>query len=255
MMILSQRTFFLSLLFSFFTIVTAVFSAWAETRYVSDQLIISMREGISPGSPAVAFLVAGTPLEVLEETEDHLFVRIANGQEGWVKSKYILAQRPKSMIIKELEAKVKELESEIQTMGTQAGTGSEGSSDIREIYELKIKNLEAVLDKEKQSAAATQTELKDLKNSHKKLRDDFNRLSKQNENLTKDSGGSEALNQEIKSLKQANQALNQEIDQLKTAGQPTMLSDGIKWFLIGGGVLLLGIILGRSARKKSRYGY
>ena len=48
-----------------------------------------------------------------------------------------------------------------------------------------------------------------------KLQDDFNNLSKQNDSLSKQTDGSEALNLEIKKLQQANLALNQEIDQTK----------------------------------------
>jgi len=253
-MILCKRFFFFSLLLSTVLIISAL-PARADTRYVSDQLIISMREGRLPDDLVVAYIASGTPVEVLEEVEDHLFVRISDGKEGWVKNKFILVQRPKSMIIKELEATIEELENQIESMGSQVGTASEDTSDIKNIYELKIKNLEALLEKEKQSSMATQTELKEMKTLHKKLQDDFNKLSKQNDSLSKQTDGSEALNLEIKKLQQANQALIKEIDQTKTAGQPSMLSGGVKWFLTGGGVLLLGIILGRSVRRKNPYGY
>jgi len=255
MMNLNKRTFFLSLLLCFFLIIIAALPSWADTRYVSDQLIISVREGRSPEDTAVAYIVAGMPVEVLEEAENHLFVRIANGQEGWVKKKYILTQRPKSMIIEELKVKIQELENQIESQESPSGKASEDSSDMRNIYDLKIKNLEAVLEKEKQSSTATRSELKQMKNQHKKLQDDFNKLSKQNDSLSKQNDGSEALNLEIKRLQQANLALNQEIDQIKANGQSSMLSGGVKWFLIGGGVLLLGIILGRSVRRKNPYAY
>jgi SH3 domain protein len=255
MMSLNKRTLIFFFLFSIVLIITAALPSWADTRYVSDQLIISVREGRSPEDTAVAYIVAGMPVEVLEEVENHLFVRIANGQEGWVKKKYILVQRPKSMVIEELKVKIQELENQIESQGSPSGTASKDSSDMRKNYDLKIKNLEAVLEKEKQSSTATRAELKQMKNQHKKLRDDFNKLSKQNDSLSKPNDGSETLNLEIKRLQQANLALNQEIDQIKTNGQPSMLSGGVKWFLTGGGVLLLGIILGRSVRRKNPYSY
>ena len=98
-------------------------------------------------------------------------------------------------------------------------------------------------------------ERKAIKEQHKKLLENFNRLSKQNNSLSKQGDKSDALKMEIKTLKQANHALNNEIDQLKNAEQPSFLSDSIKWFLIGGGVLLLGIIIGKSVRGKKSYGY
>ena len=50
----------------------------------------------------------------------------------------------------------------------------------------------------------------------------------------------------MKKLQQANQTLNQEMEQMKSADQSSMLASAIKWFLAGGGVLLLGLLLGRS---------
>ena len=255
MIVLSKRNFILPFLFSVFLFVFMAQSVWADTRYVSDQMIISMRESRSPEATAVAFLVAGTPVEVLEEADDYLFVKITNGQEGWVRSKYILTQRPKAMVIKELKAEIIELDNQIKTMEAQADPSSDDASDIHQIYELKLKNLETVLDKEKQSAAATRTELKELKNRNEKLQADVNRLSKQNKSLSKEDDGSDTLKKEIVRLQQANQALNQELNQMETNGQPSTLSSGIKWFFAGGGVLLLGLLLGKSVPRKNPYGY
>jgi SH3 domain protein len=255
MMIPCKKPVFLLLLLSFALMTYAVLPAGAETRYVSDRLIISMREGQSPGSPAVAFLVAGTPVEVIEEAENHLLVKIANGQQGWVRTKYIVTQLPKSMVIKDLNAQIKELEDQIKTMESQAGADSEDATDVRKIYEFKIKNLETLLENEKQSSAAMQKELKDVKTRNKQLQTEVGKLTEQNKGLSTKSDGSATLKKEIKSLQRANQELNQQIDQMKSADQSSMLSSAVKWFLAGGGVLLLGLILGRSVPKKNPYGY
>jgi SH3 domain protein len=233
----------------------AVFPAWADTRYVTDRMVISMREERSPESPAVAYIIAETPVEVLMETEDYLFVRIPNGQEGWVRSKYIMTQRPKSMVIKDLNIKIAELENQIATMGKQEGAESDGASDARKIYEFKIKNLETLLAKEKQSSAAIQKELKDVKNRNKQLQTEVGKLSEQNKGLATKGDGSENLRNEIKRLQQTNQTLNQEIDRLASAEQDSLLPSAVKWFLAGGGVLLLGLILGRLVPRKNPYGY
>lgn len=254
-MILNKRNFHLFFIAPLFLFIFVAQTAWADTRYVSDRLIISMREGRSPQDTAVAFIVAGTPVEVLEEADEHLLVRIANGQEGWVRTKYILTQRPKPMVIKELKAKVEELEIQIETMKTQASSSPDSSADIRNIYELKLKNLESVLEKEKKTSAATRTELKEIKNRNKKLQADVNRISEQNATLSQQDTGSAALKKEIKSLRKTNQALTQEINQKETAAQPSLLPSAIKWFLTGGGVLLLGLFLGRSVPRKNPYGY
>lgn len=255
MMTSYKRPLYTALFIIALLVLTVGQSALAETRYVSDKLIISMREGRSPGSPAVAFLVAGTPVEVLEVAENHLLVKIANGQQGWVRSKYILKQRPKTMIIKELEAKIEELENQIESMEARAGTSSEGSGDIRSIYELKLKNLEAALENEKQISAAARTELKEIKSTNEKLQADLNRLSEQKAPPPEEGDGADALRKEVKRLRQTNQELSRQLDQKQSIENASMLSSAIKWFLAGSGVLLLGLILGRSVTRKNPYGY
>jgi SH3 domain protein len=255
MLISSKRSLFLILLFSIYLTGFAVLPAWADTRYVSDRLVISMREEQSPESPAVAFIIAGTPVEVLMETEEYLFVKIANGQEGWVRSKYILTQRPKSMVIEDLNAKINELEGQIEAMAAQSGSESDDSSDARKIYEFKVNNLEKQLEQEKKASAETITELKEARAKHKKLQAEVSQLSDQNKRMATQGGGSDSLKKEMKRLQQANQLLRQEMDQLHPVDQPSMLSSAIKWFLAGGGVLLLGLILGRSVPRKNPYGY
>jgi len=255
MMILSKRNFYLFFIAPLFFFIFLAQTAWADTRYVSDRLVISMREGRSPQNTAVAFLVADTPVEVLEEADDYLFVRIANGQEGWVRTKYILTQRPKPMVIKDLKVKVQEMENQIESMKTRTSPSADSAADIRNVYELKLKNLETVLENEKKASAATRTELKEIKERNKKLQVDVNRISEQNATLSQQDNGSVALKNEIEKLRKTNQALTQEINQMEPAAQPSMLPSAIKWFLTGGGVLLIGLFLGRSVPRKNPYGY
>ena len=98
-------------------------------------------------------------------------------------------------------------------------------------------------------------ELKEIKSENKKLQDDIAVMSEQNKRLSKQGDGSQSLQNEIKQLQEANQALKQEMDQMQSVGQSSMLGNAVKWFLTGGGVLLLGLFLGRSVPRKNPYGY
>ncbi|MCG6911144.1 MAG: TIGR04211 family SH3 domain-containing protein [Deltaproteobacteria bacterium] len=254
-------TFTKHLLFSFLLLfcLTAVVGvslpAWADTRYVSDRLIISVREGTAPDDPVVAYLTAGTPVEVLEEAGEHLHVRTADGKQGWVRTKFILAEQPKWMEIKNLRAEIDRLEAHIDSINSQTGQDGARSSDSDQVYELKIQTLETAMEKEKQASQATRNELDALKTRYSKLLDDFNSLSKQNAAISEKSDNASALLQEIEQLKQSNQELKKELKSIRQSGQSSMLTSNARWFLIGGGVLLLGIILGKSVRRKKSYGY
>ena len=77
--------------------------AAADTRYVSDELIITLRQGKSIQFKIIKTLKTGTPLEVLEEDESYLKVRTTDGIEGYVLRQYITSDPPKTTRLEELE--------------------------------------------------------------------------------------------------------------------------------------------------------
>ena len=54
----------------------------AETQYVSDQLVITLREGQGNEYKIIKMLKTGTPLEIIEESELYLKVRTESGNEN-----------------------------------------------------------------------------------------------------------------------------------------------------------------------------
>ena len=51
-------------------------------------------------------LVSGTPLEVVERNSNYARVRTSGGQEGWVKSAYLVDEKPAQLRVAELEAEL-----------------------------------------------------------------------------------------------------------------------------------------------------
>ncbi|MEL0082407.1 MAG: TIGR04211 family SH3 domain-containing protein, partial [Gammaproteobacteria bacterium] len=66
----------------------------AETRYVSDQLRITVRSGKSTGHAVITTLDSGDAVEVLQTDSDSGYseVRLPNGRQGWALSRYLRAQ-------------------------------------------------------------------------------------------------------------------------------------------------------------------
>ncbi len=54
----------------------------AEMWYVSDNMIITMRSGMGKDYRIIKNLKTGTPLEVIEESEEYMKVRTKDGEEG-----------------------------------------------------------------------------------------------------------------------------------------------------------------------------
>lgn len=117
-------------------------AAAAETAYVTDSLRLGLyAEPDASGSPSQN-LVSGTALEVIERTQGYARVRTAAGSEGWVKSGYLVDEKPAQLRVAELEAELATLradaergratrvnaEDELPRLGKQVATTA-GSSD------------------------------------------------------------------------------------------------------------------------------
>jgi SH3 domain protein len=81
----------------------------AETAYVTDMLRLGIHNAEDTSDRPFDNLVSGTPLEVLERAPNYARVRTPGGQEGWVKSAYIVAEKPAQARIAEAEAEIERL--------------------------------------------------------------------------------------------------------------------------------------------------
>ena len=233
--ITTVAVFFFSLLGGFISIPAAM----AEIQYVSDLLIISLKESQDPDAPVIGYLRSAAALEILDETEEMMLVRTEDGKQGWVRKKFIVKDKPKALIIGELEEKIAGLESDINTL--QQGSPEEGFQKVTDGYKQEIASLKTALEDESKNRLALENELKQINDAHQQL------LNKSRSN--------QGIDKELASLKNENKVLKDKMAVQSPAGAPPVLSRNMKWFLIGGGVLLLGFIIGRSIRKQRTYRY
>lgn len=203
------RSFFLS----FFLILALPFSAQAETQYVSDHLVITVRTGQGAQFQIIKTLESGEHVKVLETTDTgYTRIETNDGTEGWVRSQYLAEEPVASERLVKTEAKL---------VKTQAALKSIKESFVTLKQEHKtLSQLQNTLSTDKKQL---DTELARLNEIAKKpiILDRQNRkLQQQNVTLEKDL---QRLNQENHSLKDRSQR---------------------EWFIAGALVLLGGIILG-----------
>lgn len=91
----------------------------ADTLYVTDKLFLGLYPEPATGGASLATLVSGTPLQVLERTKLYVRVRIPDGTEGWVKSAYVVAEKPPRLMLTELEQQRDELRQQLQDVRKQ----------------------------------------------------------------------------------------------------------------------------------------
>jgi SH3 domain protein len=189
-------------------------SAQAETVYVSDNLGLSLRSEENNTSKAIQVLPTGTPLTVLEVNKKTGFshVRLDDGTEGYMPTRNTMKDKPSRFY---LDAANKELES------------------------LKTENmtLKAELSEAKEAITPGST-------LEKTLSVEKDQLSKELNELKKTSSGAVELQNQRDELQERVVNAERELQQLKLENQAMRNSANQDWFLYGGILALIGVILG-----------
>lgn len=221
-----------------FTVSASINSVFADTRYVSDRLIISVRDGQNQNAAVLGYIETGEPVDVLEEKEDFLKIRTEDLIEGWVRIQYIVSEKPKVMIIENLKNEITALKKEIETFNNEQDSASNTLSKTKKMYQEEIEELKEEVNINQKFAA--------------KAKSDFIQLNKKYTNLLKHSKNTEGLIGEVEKLKKLNAELNTEVKSLRKDQKNPLKSNRIQSFIAGAGVLLFGFILGGSAKKRKR---
>ena len=88
-------------------------TARGETRYVVDQLTVAVNAQPDGTGDRVATVHSGDKLDVLEHKDDFLRVRVAAGQEGWIKAEYASTDPPLRQKLAEREQEAEKLRREV----------------------------------------------------------------------------------------------------------------------------------------------
>jgi uncharacterized protein YgiM (DUF1202 family) len=84
-------------------LVFVVSRVWAETAYVSDQLVLNVYTEQNQQGQRLATLHSGARVETLAGSGDFTQVRLADGTTGWVKSSYLTTDEPAAVRLKQLQ--------------------------------------------------------------------------------------------------------------------------------------------------------
>lgn len=199
----------------FNTVLLVNTTAWAEpTRYVTDQLEITLRSGQSTKHQIIRMLPSGQPVELLEIDDETRYsrVRTSDGEEGWVISRY-LDEQP---------------------------SGRE-----------RLQRVQQQLDQQTQKTEQLTKTLAQLRQDNKKLESELSTNNKQNSQYEQELNHIKKVSANTITIDNENQNLKTQLQQLQsdynTAQQQIAAlksSAERDWFMIGAGVILLGIFIG-----------
>jgi SH3 domain protein len=195
----------------------------AETRYIGDLMEITLRTGPGLNYRIIKMLKSGQTVETLETEDNWTRIRLSDDTTGWVFSRYVTREKPKSLVADSLQEEIGPLRTKVKS--------------LTEENQRLIKRNQELADE----LTSTREELKSLENEYATLQEE--------------SGDYLKLKDEHASLTKTLEEKNQRIQTLEKEVSDAFFSAGLKWFLGGAGVLLLGMIIGnRIASRKKRPG-
>jgi len=186
----------------------------ADSAWVSDEFEVMLRSGPSTGNAIQLMVSSGTELEVLEQDAEagYTRVRTGGGTEGWVLTRYLMSEASAREQLAALTGQLTSATSRGSTLNSQLGA-------IRSEYDSAQNQIEA-LQGEKE---ALEQELADIRRTAANVLS----IDSQNQDLR------EQLNDSgIK------------VDMLEHENRELMSQTNRYWFMTGGLVLVVGIILG-----------
>lgn len=199
------------------------------TNYVTDSISVPVRRGAGYKFKISQMLKSGTPVKILEVDK-----------EGWVNIEYTKGSKtsrgwmPSSMLQNQPVAKERLIE----------------QMDKTNQVEEKYNALKLELNTLKERYDTASTELSTIKQDKFETSQELDRLKAISSNAVALDEQNKAMKLRLNEVESQNAIMREQIDQAE---------DTVKrqWFLTGGGVLLLGLLLGRFFRvptKKKRWG-
>jgi SH3 domain protein len=79
-------------------------SAFGATAYVTDNLRLGLYEAEDTSGRPMRMLESGQAMEILSRDRNYANVQLPDGSEGWVKTAYLVDDKPAKLIVAELTA-------------------------------------------------------------------------------------------------------------------------------------------------------
>lgn len=215
--------------------IAALSPAFAETGYISDTLVVTLRSQKGNNYEVLDRLITATAVDILEEDKTYAKVRTAKGVEGYIRKQYLTKELPKALRIEELQTQIEGLRQELEKK-SQAPV-LEQAADLQG---------QALITELKQQLEDAEKSYLELDNSYRKLQQDYQQLQQ-----LPDRSDSQ-LSEENRRLTEQNKLMDSELLVLREENRNFHRSNMIQWFLAGAGVFFVGWLIGKVSRRKTR---
>jgi len=201
-------------------------TAIADTRYISDTLVVTVRNNTTNNHQVLERLPSNTPVTYLAEEGNFFRVRTPTGTEGFILKQYVTSNTPNALLVEQLQSQLANLEAEYQQL-------QQHNAKLQEVR-------------------SSATDSPDLTVQLEEARMNLKQVTDQYESLRESSADVLTLYEDNQRLEELNQSLNSEVLVLREENRSFHRSNMIQWFLAGAAVFFGGWFIGKISRQKPR---
>lgn len=195
----------------------------ARSMYVNDIIRITFRTGPGISHKVVDEIKSGQRVEMLAEEGGWTRVRLPDGKTGWVLSRFLTNERPNKIELSLLQEQNENLTAQLNTLQEE----NEALKKENEALSAAVAEKQEQLDEVNRSLETLKVDCADFI----KMRDAYEDAAA---DLEAQKSRAESLAEQVRGLRKERT---------------------IRWFLAGGGVLLVGMLIGLSLRRQRRRSY
>ncbi len=222
-----------------------------NVRYISDLLVINIKDRLEKPYEVVATVQSDDPVQIIEESGNFLKIVTAEGKQGWIGKHYLKSEAPKALLINQLKQEVSDLKAQLTSPpATPPDTANGDKLSIgphcQEI-QLKLSDAEKFIARLQEELKVQQHQAPELSSKLSDLMVDANPVSTDQLEQTPENYALliSEYDKRGKQISELQKTISRKEDQTR-----------FLWFATGAAVFLFGMLAGRiNTRKKTKFMY
>lgn len=220
-------------------------------RYISDVLVINIKDNLEKPYEVVATVQSDDPVKIIEESGNYFKIETADSKRGWISKHYLKSETPKTLLVKQLKQEISDLKGKDTAKSNEhpdesAGVKSSNTTLCLEIQQ-KLSAAEKHVTQLQEELQAQQHRSPDSASSLSRPVIDENPVSTEHLEQTPENYALLISEYEIRGqlIADLQKTISKKDDQTR-----------FLWFGAGAAVFLIGMLAGKTSnRKKNKFTY
>ncbi|MFH0782467.1 MAG: hypothetical protein V2B20_11025 [Pseudomonadota bacterium] len=223
-----------------------------NVRYISDLLVINVKDHLEKPYEVVATVHSDDPVRLIEEKGEYLKIETTDGKQGWIAKHFVKSDTPKALLINQLRQEISDLKNQLNSKAIVPPDAIDGEKPANVLplcqeVQQKLNNAEKQISQLQEELTSQRHQSHEPPSSPPGLAANDHLIV--TDQLEQTPENFESLMTEYEKQSKLIASLQQNIAKRED-------QTGFLWFGAGAAVFLIGLLTGKTSnRKKNKFMY